>query len=211
MSRLLIATNNPGKVRELRDLLDGCGWELVTPREAGIDFEVEETGATYHDNARAKAVAGMEASGLVTLADDSGLEIEALGGEPGVDSAVFLGADATYGARFAEIQRRLSGLPRERRNARFVAVIAIADPRTGSARFAEGEVRGLIADEARGAGGFGYDPIFWLPHHSMRMAEMPERQKAIISHRARAIAGARQTLKELLHEYSEENSSYSRG
>ena len=211
MPRLLIATNNPGKVRELRGLLDGCGWDLLTPREAGVDFEVEETGATYEDNARAKAVFGMEASGLVALADDSGLEIEALGGEPGVDSAVFLGPHATYEERFAEIQRRLSGLPRERRNARFVAVVAIADPRTGSVRFATGEVRGLIADEPRGEGGFGYDPIFWLPHHSMTMAEMPQRQKAIISHRARAIAGARQALKELLHEHNEANSSYSRG
>ena len=128
MPRLLIATNNPGKVAELRTLLDGCGWELVTPGEIGLALDVEETGETYHDNARIKAVAGMQASGLVTLADDSGLEVQALGGEPGVHSARFLGEDATFEQRFAEIERRLAGLPLEQRTCRFVAVVAVADP-----------------------------------------------------------------------------------
>ena len=201
MPRLLIATNNPGKAAELRGLLDGCGWEIVTPREIGVELDVEETGETYEENARAKALAGAQASGLVTLADDSGIEIEAMGGEPGVRSARFLGEDATFEQRFAEIQRRLFGLPRSNRGARFVCVIAIADPKTGEARTALGEVRGLIADEARGEGGFGYDPIFWLPQHSATMAELPERQKGIISHRARAAAHARQILKELFYEH----------
>lgn len=203
--RLLIATNNPGKAAEFRALLDGCGWEIVTPREIGVDVDVPETGETYEENARAKALAGARASRLVTLADDSGIEIEAMGGEPGVRSARFLGADATYEQRFGEIQRRLTGLPRSQRGARFVCVIAIADPKTGNVRSALGEVRGLIADEARGDRGFGYDPIFWVPQHSATMAELPERTKGIISHRARAAAHARQILKELLYEHRGDN------
>lgn len=205
MPRLLLATNNPGKAAEFRQLLDGCGWEIVTPRDIGLDLDVEETGETYEENARAKALAGAHASGLVTLADDSGIEIDAMGGEPGVQSARFLGDGATYDQRFAEIQRRLAGLPRDQRTARFVCVIAIADPKNGAVRTAIGEVRGLIADEPRGHGGFGYDPIFWVPQHSATMAELPPHQKGIISHRARASAPARQILKELLYEHQGED------
>jgi XTP/dITP diphosphohydrolase len=211
MPRLLLATNNPGKVAELRDLLDGCGWDLVTPAELGLSIDVEETGETFHDNARAKALAGMEASGLVTLADDSGLEVQAMGGEPGVQSARFLGSDASYDKRFAEIEKRLAGSPPEGRACRFVAVIAIADPKSGEVRFAEGEARGLVASEARGEGGFGYDPIFWSPDQSSTFAELPDHQKAIISHRARAIANARQILLELYHAYEPPSASYKRG
>ena len=200
-SRLLLATNNAGKLAEYDVLLEGCGWEVVTPRDLGIDIEVEETGETYEANATIKARRGSEASGLVTLADDSGIEIEAMGGDPGVHSARFLGENASYTERFADIQRRLAGVPRERRRARFRCVIAVADPRTGAVRTAEGEVFGQIAEAPAGEGGFGYDPIFWLPQHSATMAELPEHQKNIVSHRARAVAGARQILKELLYEH----------
>ena len=202
MPRLLVATNNPGKVAEYLLLLAGCGWEIVTPRAIGADLSDEETGETYEENARMKAQRGAEASGLVTLADDSGIEIEAMGGEPGVYSARFLGAEYSFAQRFAEIQRRLEGLPRERRRARFRCLIAIAGRNTGDVRCAEGEVTGLIADEAHGEGGFGYDPIFWLPQHSATMAELPERVKNLVSHRARAAAGARQILKELHYDIS---------
>ena len=198
---LLLATNNAGKLAELRALLDGCGWELVSPADTGLELHAEEIGETYAENARAKALAAAELSGLVSLADDSGLEIEALGGEPGVHSARFLGPDASYAERFAEIERRLAGLSPEKRAARFVCVIAIAEPKSGRLRTAEGEVRGLITAEPRGVGGFGYDPIFWIPQHSATMAELPEHVKAIISHRARACAPARQILKELLFEH----------
>jgi len=198
--RLLLATNNAGKLAEYHALLDGCGWEIVTPADLRLDLAGDETGETYEENARMKAQRGAQASGLVTLADDSGLEIEAMGGEPGVHSARFLGGNATYGKRFAEIERRLAGVPREQRRARFRCVIAVADPRTEAVRCAEGEVFGLIAESPRGEGGFGYDPIFWLPQHSATMAELPEHQKNIVSHRARAVAGARQILKELLYE-----------
>jgi XTP/dITP diphosphohydrolase len=199
--RLLLATNNAGKLAEYAVLLGGCGWEVVTPRDLDIDTEVEETGETYEANATMKARHGAEASGLVTLADDSGIEIEAMGGEPGVRSARFLGEDASYAERFAEIKQRLDSVPRERRRARFRCVIAVADPRTGAVRTAEGEVFGLIAETPAGERGFGYDPIFWVPQHSATMAELPEHQKNIISHRARAAAGARQILKELLYEH----------
>jgi len=207
--RLLLATNNFGKLAEYDVLLEGCGWELVTPRDLGIDLEVDETGETYEANATMKARRGAQASGLVTLADDSGIEIEAMGGEPGLRSARFLGEHASYLERFAEIQRRLAKVPRERRRARFRCAIAVADPRTGAVRCAEGEVFGLIAGAPRGEGGFGYDPIFWVPQHSATMAELPEYQKNIISHRARAAAGARQILKELLYEHEREQGARS--
>ena len=210
MPKLLIATTNPGKIAELRGLLDGCGWDIVTPDELGITIDVEEDGETYHDNARLKAIAGMEASGLVTLADDSGIEILAMDGEPGVRSARFLGADASYPERFAEIERRLAGKAPAERAARFVAVMAVAEPRGGRVRFAEGEIRGVIAPEPRGEHGFGYDPIFWSPPQNATTAELPEHEKAIISHRARAIANARQILLELLHDYRDPNPTYSR-
>jgi len=210
VSRLLLATNNPGKAAELRDLLDGCGWEMVTPADLGLDIDAEETGETYQENARIKAMAGMQASGLVTLADDSGLEVQAMGGEPGVLSARFLGPTASFPERFAEIERRLAGKTLDERTCRFVAVIAIADPRTNDVHFAEGEARGLIASRPRGDGGFGYDPIFWSPEQSETFGELPDREKAIISHRARAAAGARQILLRLFHEHERQPSSYAR-
>jgi XTP/dITP diphosphohydrolase len=201
MPQLLLATNNAGKVDEYRTLLDGCGWQLVTPKHLAIELVAEESADTYEENARIKALEGARLSGRVTLADDSGIEIEAMGGEPGVRSARFLGEDATYDERFAEIMRRLEGCTPDERRARFVCVIAIADPATGDAMTFRGEVPGLIAYEPRGERGFGYDPIFWLPELSATMAELPEHQKNIVSHRARASAPARQLLKELLHAY----------
>ncbi len=200
MPRLFLATNNPGKAAEYRALLDGCGWDIVTPADLGLALSQEETGDSYEENARMKALRGAQASGLVTLADDSGLEIEAFDGAPGPASARFLGANASYGERFDEILRRLQGLPREKRWARFVCVIAIAAPGSAEVRLARGEVQGFIAPAPRGEGGFGYDPIFWVPGRSATMAQLPAHQKNIISHRAQAIAPARQILKELLYE-----------
>ena len=133
-----------------------------------------------------------------------------MNGEPGVHSARFLGDDATYQQRFAEIERRLEGIPPANRGARFICVIAVADPKSGNVRFAEGEVRGLIAQQPRGDRGFGYDPIFWIPQRSATMAEVPQHEKDIISHRARAAAPAREILKELLYEHSEADPGYAR-
>ncbi len=200
MPRLLLATNNAGKIAEYRTLLETCGWEIVAPAELGLALPEDEPGDSYEENARIKALRGAQASGLVTLADDSGLEIDALDGAPGPASARFLGKEATYQKRFEEIQRRLQGLPRQKRWARFVCVIAIAEPGSREVRLARGEAQGFIAEAPRGEGGFGYDPIFWLPQLSATMAELPHHQKNIVSHRARAVAPARQILKELLYE-----------
>lgn len=201
MRQLLLATNNRGKAGEYRALLDGCGWQLVTPQHLAIELTADETGDTYEENARIKALEGARLSRRVTLADDSGIEIEAMGGEPGVHSARFLGPGATYAERFAEIMRRLEGRSGDERRARFVCVIAIADPAAGQVTLCRGEAPGLIATVPRGERGFGYDPIFWLPEESATMAELPEHQKNIVSHRARAAAPARQVLKEILYEY----------
>ena len=210
MPQLLLATNNAGKVAEYRTLLDGCGWEVVTPKEIGVEPGDDEPHDTYAENAALKARRGAEASGLVTLADDSGIEIDGMGGEPGVRSARFLGEGASYAERFAEISRRLEGLARSQRGAKFVCVIAVADPKANDVRFTEGEVRGMIAHEPRGERGFGYDPIFWVPQRSATMAELPPHEKDIISHRARASAPAREILKELLFEHSPRDAGYAR-
>ncbi len=200
MPRLLLATNNPGKLAEFERLLAGCGWELVTPSQLGLTLPNEEPGETYEENAKIKALNGARASGLVTLADDSGLEIDALDGGPGARSARFLGADASYEERFARILGEMAELPSEKRLARFCCVIALTEPGSEEVRLCEGEVRGLIAFEPRGEQGFGYDPIFYLPQQARTMAELPFYMKDVISHRGRATARARPLLKELLYE-----------
>ncbi len=200
MPQLLIATNNPGKLAEYERLLAGCGWELVTPKQLRLTLSDEESGETYEQNAKIKALSGARASGLVTLADDSGLEIDALDGGPGARSARFLGEDAPYEERFAHILGRMAGLPSEKRWARFKCVIAVAEPDSEEVRLCEGEVQGQIALEPEGEQGFGYDPIFYLPQQARTMAELPSHMKDVISHRGRAAMRARPLLKELLYE-----------
>lgn len=200
MPQLLIATNNPGKLAEFERLLAGCGWELVTPAQLNLTLLDEEPGETYEANAKIKALNGARASGLVTLADDSGLEIDALDGGPGARSARFLGEDASYEERFARILGEMAELRSEKRWARFRCVIALAEPGSQEVRLCEDEVQGLIAFEPRGEQGFGYDPIFYLPEQARTMAELPSYMKDVISHRGRAAARARPLLKELLYE-----------
>ena len=200
MPRLLIATNNPGKLAEFQRLLQGCGWELVSPAALGLALPDDEPGQTYEENAKIKALNGARASGLVTLADDSGLEIDALDGAPGARSARFLGEDAGFEERFETILGRMADLPSEKRWARFRCVVAVAEPGSQSVRLFEGEVQGLIALEPRGELGFGYDPIFYLPQQARTMAELPPHVKDVISHRGRAAMRARPLLKELLYE-----------
>lgn len=198
MPKLLLASNNPGKVREYRQLLADCGWELVTPQQLGIELPDEESGDTYEANAKMKALAGAAASGLLTLADDSGLEIDALPGELGPRAARFLGKEASYEERFRVILERLEGLPPTQRRARFRCLIALAEPGTQRVQLAEGSVEGVIAREPRGEGGFGYDPIFYLPELGKTMAELSPAEKNAISHRARAAGKARALLEGLL-------------
>jgi XTP/dITP diphosphohydrolase len=197
MIKLLVATNNPGKVREYEALLKGLPLTLTYPAQEGIDIEVEETGSTFAENARLKAMAYAGASDLLTLADDSGLEVDALGGEPGTRSARYAGQEASDEDRYRLLLSKLEGVPWERRTARFRCVIAVARPQ-GEVRIAEGTCEGVIAFEPKGEHGFGYDPVFYMPEQGQTMAELEPEVKNRISHRARAAEGARRVLQELL-------------
>jgi XTP/dITP diphosphohydrolase len=197
MPQLLLATNNLHKAAEFRAILVGCGWELLTPAEIGLALEVEESGATYAENASLTALAFARASGLPALADDSGLEVDALGGEPGFRAARFAGPAATDEERRGLLLLRLQGVPRERRTARFRTVIAIGAP-DGDVAFSEGVLEGRIAASERGDGGFGYDPVFELLETNKTLAELTTEEKNAVSHRALAAQGARRLLKERL-------------
>jgi len=197
MKKLLIATNNPGKLQEYADLLDGLPVELTSPAQEGLSLAVDESGGTFAENAILKARAYAEASGLPTLADDSGLEVDALGGGPGVRSARYAGEGASDEDRYRLLLRNLREVPAERRTARFRCVVAIVGPE-GDVHTAEGRCEGIIGFEPRGAHGFGYDPVFYLPHRGQTMAELPPAVKNRISHRARAAQAALPTLRRLL-------------
>jgi len=196
MPELLLATFNPGKIKEYRFLLDGLGYQVTTLTEEGIAKIVAESGDNYEQNARLKALTYAKLSQLTALADDSGLEVDALNGEPGVKSARFAGKAATDAEKVSLILAKLNNVPWERRTACFKCVIAIASP-GGHAEVCYGECHGMIAFEAKGRNGFGYDPIFFLPEIGKTMAEIPFEMKNQISHRARASQKARQVLQQL--------------
>jgi XTP/dITP diphosphohydrolase len=196
MPKLLLATSNPGKTKEYRFLLDGLGYEITTLAEEGITKIVTESRNSYEQNARLKAVTYAKLSRLLTVADDSGLEVDALNGEPGIKSARFAGKTATDAERVSLLLARLEGVPWERRTARFKCVIAIATPK-GQTEICYGECRGMIALEAKGENGFGYDPVFFLREIDKTMAELPLEAKNQISHRARASQKARQVLQQV--------------
>lgn len=180
--RLLVATTNPNKLREIRPLLANLHIELVTLADIDPIPEPEESANTCWENARIKALAYARGSGLIAVAEDSGLEIDAMNGEPGVLSARFMGAATPYADRFTEIFRRING---HDRSARFVTALAVA--RGNEILFeTETTIDGEIAHAASGAHGFGYDPIFWYPPLQKTTAQLPEPEKAIVSHRARA-------------------------
>lgn len=183
--KLLLATNNRGKVREYQSLLSALPFELVTPVEIGIMVEVAETGKTLEENARLKAVILARESKLISLADDSGLEVDVLGGEPGPLSARYAGIGATDKDRVNYLLKRLEGVPPERRTARFRCVIAVATPE-GRVELCSGECYGIITDEPKGNTGFGYDPVFYLPKLGKTMAELPLEVKNKVSHRGKA-------------------------
>lgn len=194
--RLLLATHNAGKVQEYRSLLQGLPYRLVGLEDVGIMVKVAEEGDSFEENARVKALAYARLSGLLTLADDSGLEVDVLGGEPGCRSARYAGEQASDEANRALLLERLMDVPRASRLARFRCVIALAGPE-GYVEMCESECRGVIAFESRGTGGFGYDPIFYVPELGKTMAEMSFEEKNTISHRGRAAQGARALLQEL--------------
>jgi XTP/dITP diphosphohydrolase len=179
---LLVATTNPGKLREIRQLMSDVPIRLISLEDLPPIDEPDETGTTFEENARLKAHHYSGQSGLWTVAEDSGLVIDALGGELGVKSARFLRADATYPERFAEIYRRLDAQPFTPRTARFVA--ALASVENGRVIYeTTGAVEGTIADTPRGTGGFGYDPIFFYPPYRRTLAEVTEREKIAVAHR----------------------------
>jgi XTP/dITP diphosphohydrolase len=189
MNKILIATNNKGKVKELQDLLKDTGFELVTPADINLNLEVEEDGATYAENAVKKANAFARASGLVSLADDSGLEVDALDGAPGLHSARYHPKSGANDAdRRAYMLENLKGKPRPWK-ARFHATIAIAIP-DKDVHVVEGNCLGEIIPNERGTGGFGYDPIFLLPELNKTMAELEMDEKNRLSHRAKAVMNA---------------------
>lgn len=184
---MLLATTNPGKLRELRSLLGELPMELLSPADAGLTFEVQEDGASYLENARKKAEAGRRLSGLPTLADDSGLEVPLLDGRPGIDSAYFAGPDHK-GDSPALVRALLDALGEAARSSppaffRCAAVLALPDGRIFEG---EGVLKGSIAAEPRGQHGFGFDPVFQLPD-GRRLAELSTEEKNLLSHRARAL------------------------
>jgi XTP/dITP diphosphohydrolase len=199
MQRLLIATNNEGKMAEMQALLTGLPVELVTPSQQGIDLEVTEDGRTYAENAQKKAVAFARLSNLISLADDSGLEVDLLGGAPGLYSHRYVPApDATDADRRLYLLSNLAGKPRPW-HARFRAAVAIAVP-SGPVQVVEGECPGEIIPDERGAGGFGYDPLFWFPEMGRTMAELDMQEKNRISHRAQAVMKAVPILETLFRQ-----------
>jgi XTP/dITP diphosphohydrolase len=190
---VVLATRNRGKVRELEALLAGLPVRIRTLDDYPDVPVLPEAGRTFAENATGKASTVARFAGQVALADDSGLEVDALGGAPGVDSATFLGPAATDEDRNAWVLARLRGFADGLRTARYRAVIAIASP-DGAVRAFEGTCEGRIAEAPRGEGGFGYDPIFHVPAYGRTMAELPPEIKNEISHRAKAMAAARAHL-----------------
>ena len=196
MQTLLLATSNLHKLEEFRALFADLPLRLLSLSDIHLVIDVEETGITFAENAELKARAYAQMSNLLTLADDSGLEIDALGGAPGVHSARYLGSETSYEERFSVILEQLKGLPQDKRSARFRCVIALVEP-LGNMHMVEGTVEGVIAGSPRGTNGFGYDPIFFLPELGKTLAELEPEYKNRISHRARAAQSARKLLEDL--------------
>ena len=198
--RIIFATGNAGKMKEIRMIMADTGMEIVSMKEAGIAPDIEENGTTYEENALIKARAVAACTDDIVLADDSGLEIDYLGGEPGVYSARYLGEDTSYRIKNATLVQRLEGVPDEKRTARFVCAIAAVLP-DGRELTTRAAVEGQIGYEEKGEHGFGYDPIFYVPKFHKTTAELTEEEKNQVSHRGQAL----QRLKEELKKYESVN------
>lgn len=203
MRKIIFATGNQGKMREIRKILEnlkigGEETEILSMKEAGIDIEIAEDGSTFTENAviKAKAVA-METKDAIVLADDSGLEIDYLNGEPGIYSARYLGEDTSYHVKNRNLIERLNGVEEEKRTARFVCAIAAVLP-DGNVLTETGTIEGRIGYEERGEGGFGYDPIFYVPEYGKSTAELSEDEKNAVSHRGKALRAIRKRLEDKL-------------
>lgn len=194
--RAVLASKNEKKLRELREILSGFGMEVILQSQAGVDVEVEETGDTFEENAILKAEAVCSASGLPAISDDSGLMVDALGGAPGVYSARYGGEGLDDTGRWQLLLQNMEG--EENRACRFVSVICCAFP-NGDRLLARGECPGILAREAIGVGGFGYDPVFYLPDRGKTMAELSPEEKNQISHRGNALRVLKQELERYLN------------
>ncbi|MFA5139350.1 MAG: RdgB/HAM1 family non-canonical purine NTP pyrophosphatase [Elusimicrobiota bacterium] len=212
--KLLLATGNPHKVREISEILGRTGVELLSLKDLPGLPHAEEDGSTLEENARKKAVQAAEASGLWAMADDTGLEVEALGGAPGIHAARYAGEGCTFADNVRKLLRELQGVPRERRGAAFRCVVALCGPGRGCGQvlsgygkcssegpgleyFSEGRLEGVILEKEAGSGGFGYDPVFFIPSAGKTLAEMSAEEKNLISHRALALRAMAPRLKEL--------------
>lgn len=195
--RILFATGNEGKMREIRSILADTGAEVLSMKEAGIFVDIVEDGATFEENALIKARAAaavLRGTDSVALADDSGLVIDALGGEPGIYSARYMGEDTSYEEKNAALLGRLEGVPDEKRTARFVCAMAAVMP-DGREFTAQGTIEGRIGYQAKGEGGFGYDPIFYVPEFGKTTAEMAAEEKNKVSHRGKALEQMKEMLR----------------
>ena len=199
--KIIFATSNQGKMREVRSILEEPGVVVLSMAEAGIHMEVEENGSSFLENAIIKARTIGQALGEIVLADDSGLEVDALGKEPGVYSSRYLGEDTPYAVKNRQIIERLRDVPEAERTARFVCVIAAVLP-DGETITRRGTIEGKIGYEARGENGFGYDPIFYLPDMSKTTAELPPEEKNAVSHRGKALRAMKEALREVLNRYA---------
>ena len=190
---MIFATGNEGKMREIRMILGDLGVPVVSMKEAGTAADIEENGTSFEENAIIKARTIMEKTGEITMADDSGLEIDALDGEPGIYSARYMGEDTSYDIKNQALIDRLEGVPDEKRTARFVCAIAAALP-DGSTEVVRGTMEGCIGYEITGENGFGYDPIFYLPQFGCSSAELEPEKKNELSHRGEGLRKMRAIL-----------------
>ena len=193
MKRIIFATSNEGKMKEIRLIMEDSGYEVVSLKEAGVVADIEENGSTFEENAVIKASEIAKLTGELVLADDSGLEVDYLDKAPGIYSARFLGEDTDYTVKNTYILNKLEGVPRDKRSARFVCAIALARP-DGTSVTRRATIEGYIGYEIRGENGFGYDPIFMVPEFDKTTAELSIDEKNKISHRAKALRAMKEVL-----------------
>ena len=193
MQRIIFATTNENKMKEIREILADFPVEILSLKEAGIQADIDENGSSFEENAAIKAEAIERMTGAIVLADDSGLEIDYLNGEPGIYSSRYLGEDTSYVKKNSVILERLKDVPEEKRSARFVCAVAAAFP-DGQTKVIRGTMEGIIGYEIKGENGFGYDPIFYLPQYGKYSAELSSDEKNAISHRGEALRRIREVL-----------------
>lgn len=211
MRQIIFATGNEGKMKEIREILEGTDFEAISLKEAGINIEIEENGRTFEENALLKAEGirdwcrkngvparpELSADKVIVLADDSGLEVDALNKEPGIYSARYAGVDTSYDIKNNLLLERLEGVPDENRTARFVCAVAAAFP-DGTTEVVRGTIEGRIGYEIAGENGFGYDPIFYLPEYGCTTAELAPEKKNELSHRGKALRAMREIMEKKL-------------